>query len=104
MKTKIMRAIERYAEKNSCPYELPDLLDRVDRERPLSDGQRRWIQKAVSDYKAGAPVGSQNALKRGNDAVMLVACTSAEKAGWVRAAKPGKLSDWVRNTLNEHSG
>ena len=27
-----------------------------------------------------------------------------EKSAWVRAARPGKLSDWVRETLNTAAG
>jgi hypothetical protein len=98
MKTKIMRAIERYAEKNSCPYELPDLLDRVDRERPLSDGQRHWIQKAVSDYGAGAPAGNQNAAKPEEDkrtSRITIHVTAHEKAGCVKLAN-GKINAWGR--------
>jgi hypothetical protein len=44
-------------------------------------------------------IGNTNALKRGNDAMLTVACTRREKAAWVKAA-PGTLSDWVREQLN----
>ena len=27
-----------------------------------------------------------------------------EKSAWVRAARPGKLTDWIRRTLNEAAG
>jgi hypothetical protein len=31
-------------------------------------------------------------------------CYPEEKSAWVRAAKPGKLSAWIRHQLNQASG
>lgn len=35
------------------------------------------------------------------DATLVVRVTSREKGEWTRAARPGKLADWVRSTLNQ---
>lgn len=31
-------------------------------------------------------------------------CWPEEKSAWVRAAKPGKLSSWIRHQLNQATG
>lgn len=50
----------------------------------------------------GAPSGNRNAAKENpRDSLLAVRCLSSEKAAWVRAAKPGKLADWLRSTLNK---
>jgi hypothetical protein len=35
---------------------------------------------------------------------ILFFCLPEEKSAWVRAAKPGKLSAWIRHQLNQASG
>ena len=39
--------------------------------------------------------------KGGDTSTLVVNCTPGEKAAWVKAAKPGKLADWVRSVLNK---
>lgn len=61
--------------------------------------------KSVSNLRVGAPVGNQNAAKKEcKETTLHIACTPREKAGWVKSAKPGKLADWVRETLNKSAG
>ena len=48
-----------------------------------------------------APKNNQNAKKdhkKESQVVLRVSCS--EKSSWVKAAHPGKLSDWVRKQLN----
>jgi hypothetical protein len=59
----------------------------------------RGQKKEFEMTKPSKKIGNTNALKRGNDAMLTVACTRREKAAWVKAA-PGTLSDWVREQLN----
>ena len=35
---------------------------------------------------------------------ILFFCYPEEKSAWVRAAKPGKLSAWIRHQLNQATG
>ena len=54
--------------------------------------------------KAHGNTGNTNAVKADDErkvANLHIACTPADKSSWVRKAKPGKLSDWVTQTLNE---
>lgn len=43
-------------------------------------------------------------LKKGAkaDSFLHMRVTRAEKATWARAARPRKLSEWVRDALNKH--
>lgn len=45
--------------------------------------------------------GQRNALKSDATSHLHVRVNSQDKALWVKAAAPGKLSEWVINTLNE---
>lgn len=54
-----------------------------------------------SNKKVGAPIGNKNSVKENPATSSLsLRITPAEKAAWVKAANPGKLSDWVRHQLN----
>lgn len=47
-------------------------------------------------------IGNQNAAKDEKaDTQLYIRCTKADKAAWVKAAAPGKLSAWVVDALNE---
>jgi len=47
-------------------------------------------------------IGNKNAEKaEKNDAHLTLRLSNREKTAWVKAAHPGKLSDWVRKTLNK---
>lgn len=49
-------------------------------------------------------IGNQNAAKDEKaDSQLYIRCTKADKAAWVKAAAPGKLSKWVVDALNEKS-
>lgn len=37
-------------------------------------------------------------------AQLIVRVHPVEKSAWVKAARPGKLADWVRDTLNDRAG
>jgi hypothetical protein len=51
--------------------------------------------------KPGAPKNNQNAAKDdGATSHLHMRCTPAEKAAWVHASGGEKLTDWVRNVLN----
>lgn len=53
-----------------------------------------------------APKGNKHAQKPEDErlgAVLHVRCTPKEKNLWKRAAYPGKLADWVRDTLNREA-
>ena len=48
--------------------------------------------------------GNQNAAKDdGKTSALNIRCKPEYKSAWVRAAKPGKLSEWVTKTLNTAS-
>jgi len=49
----------------------------------------------------GAPKNNTNAAKpEKNDAHLTLRLSSHEKSAWVKAAHPGKLAEWVRQSLN----
>ena len=52
--------------------------------------------------KKGGQQGNRNASQTDNnlDAQITLRVMSAEKSAWVKAAHPGKLTDWVRKVCN----
>lgn len=66
----------------------------------VDEAGKQW-SKPPTNAEGGQP-GNQNAVKNEEPltAELKIRCARSEKGNWVRAARPGKLSDWVRTHLN----
>lgn len=51
-------------------------------------------------FQKGNQLAARDPAKKANSFLHL-RCTRAEKADWVRAAQPGKLTAWVIDVLND---
>jgi hypothetical protein len=75
------------------------------------DGRRQEMGDGYRDGFAGvAPrgmhggIGNQNAVRDDvADTQIFIRCKSQDKAAWVKAAAPGKLSEWVTTILNKEA-